>query len=88
MRIDTAIERVSLVDSLPIKKLDLSSTGITHLWAVSDLDMEELIIKDIKVDGLEPVEYMDKLKKLVVSKGQFTEKELKLVPSHIEIVQE
>ena len=87
IRIDAPVERVSLINSLPIKKLDLSGTAITHLWSVSALNMEELIITNVRVDGFEPLKYMNNLKRISVSKDQYTEKELQQIPTNIEVIQ-
>ena len=79
-------ESVCLIDSLPIKKLDISQTNVSHLWVVSRLaDLEELVMKDVQFRDLEPLKYMKNLKKLTVTKGFFTAKELSQIPSQIVI---
>lgn len=88
IRIDAPMKRVSLIDSVPIKKLDISGTGITNLWAISNLDIEELVMKDVKATGFTSLEQMEKLKRIVISKGHYNENKLKIIPSHIEVVEE
>ena len=88
IRINTPLRRVSLVDSLPVRKLDISGTGITNLRAISDLEIEILIMKDLNVDGFAPLEHIKSLKRIVISKDQFTEKKLRLIPAGIDIIQE
>ena len=88
MRGKPSFENVSMIDSLPIKVLDISGTGVQHLWAVKDLSLRKLIIKDVNFNDLKPLKYMGTLKKLIISKGDFTKEELTDVPGRIEVIEE
>ena len=79
-------ESVSLIDSLPIKILDISQTAVSHLWVISRLpQLEELVIKDVQFRDLEPLKDMMKLKKLTVTKDFFTPDELSQIPIRITV---
>lgn len=88
MRGKPLFQNVNLINSLPILTLDISGTGVQHLWAVKDIEIVELIMKDVKFKDLEPLEYMGNLRKLVVSKGHFTQEELKAIPGHVKVIEE
>lgn len=80
--------KVSLINSLPIRKLDISGTGLSNLWEIVNVDLQELIIKNVLIHNLTPLKEIKGLKKLTVSKGLFKDKELSEVPSHVKIIYE
>ena len=80
--------KVSLINSLPIKQLNVSGTDISNLWEIANLELETLVIKDVRFRDLTPLQEMQGLKNIVVSKGFFSDDELSKVPSHIQILAE
>ncbi|EDM27116.1 hypothetical protein LNTAR_15642 [Lentisphaera araneosa HTCC2155] len=72
---------VCLIDSLKIKKLYLSGTEVFNLWSIGGSNLELLDISNTKVQDLSPIVTMKELEILVLSKGKYSEAELKKLPS-------
>ncbi|MCM8530821.1 MAG: serine/threonine protein kinase [Lentisphaeraceae bacterium] len=88
MRGQASFLRVSLVNSLPIKILDVSGTELLHFETLIDLNLEELVIKDVNLKDLSAIQEMKSLRRLTVSRGHFSTVELAKLPKTIELIQE
>ena len=71
--------------SLKLRSLDISETDFAELEQLEGLLFKRLNISNTKVLKLDTIKHFTELKELTVSKGQFTDKELKKIPSRIRV---
>ncbi|MGJ8641925.1 MAG: protein kinase domain-containing protein [Luteolibacter sp.] len=68
------------------RKLDLSHTSIAILEGINLLHLTEIDLRGTLVKSLRPLAEMRTLSRLIVTQGQFSEKDLAELPSFIEVV--
>ncbi|MBF0198072.1 MAG: serine/threonine protein kinase [Planctomycetes bacterium] len=79
---------INLLNTLPIKTLNISNTGVENLNAVKDLStLSQLFIAKTPIKSLSPLKFASTLKKLYVSKDQFTLADFAILPQYVHVVQ-
>ena len=74
------------LSGLKLNSLDLSDTEVYDLNQISSLKITSLDIRNTLITDLRPLQKMTDLKKLIISKDQFPQEQLRLVPSNIQLI--
>ena len=69
-----------------IKHLDVSNSEVEDLTYLYGSQVESLNISNTYVNDLSPLLKLNKLRKLTISKKQFSKEELELLPSKIKVI--
>ncbi|MDP4623853.1 MAG: serine/threonine protein kinase [Akkermansiaceae bacterium] len=75
----------SLLRLIPIDSLDLRGSGISDLWHLEGTRLTKLDIRSTPTKDLSPLVAMATLRELIVSPGQFTEKQLAVLPRNVTV---
>lgn len=78
--------RQCILTILNPRKLDIRGSSITHLEKISTLNLAELDLRQTPVTSIIPLRDMKTLSRVIVSHGQFPEKQLDELPSFIEVI--
>ncbi len=77
--------KVNLLYSLSPKKIDIRGTDFQDLQEIRGLTTHEIDISNTKVNDLSPLVENKHLRRIVISKGQFPQSQIAMVPKSISI---
>lgn len=86
--LNSTYPNLSLLRLLNLKKLTLRTPNLRNYEQLQGLSLIELDICKGPHKPLNPLVEMNSLRKIIISPGQFTEKELSLLPSRIEVIED
>jgi Leucine-rich repeat (LRR) protein len=75
-----------VLETLWLYGLDISHTQIEDLQRLVKLQLKRLVICDTPITNLEPLKGMRSLRELVISEGQYSPEQLRLVPKGVTVV--
>ena len=87
--LDISHTKIAVLNSLAcptLKKLRISYTSINNIGPLKDSNIEELNISRSQVVSLHSVTLLPQIKKVIIHKGQFPQKDIDSLPPEIEVV--
>ncbi len=78
---------LSLLRFIPIKNLHINDSDFFSLYELEGLSLNKLNLCGTQVTDLRPLELFPKLKSLVITKNQFSQKQLSVLPKRVTVTE-
>lgn len=87
-RLSQSINHASVLKLIEPMKLDLRGAYMTSIESLINLNISEIDLRNTPIKSLTPIGQMKGLRRVIVSPGQFTKKELGEIAQFIEVIME